>query len=161
MNILLIDDDLDCLQSLAGFLKIDKHSCRMFTVPEQALETYQQEKYDVVITDMIMPGMNGIKVLQRIRDINRDAKVIIITGYLDPDIIASALNSQAYAFFSKPLKVNDLLATLEKIDRENREHEKINIEHARLALEYARLKIYCEDLQSSVKEKTASEEGST
>ena len=161
MNVLLIDDDLDCMQGLAGFLKIDKHSCRMFTVPEQALEAYQQEKFDAVVTDMIMPGMNGIKVLQRIRAINPDAKVIIITGYIDPEIIASALNSRAYAFFSKPLKGNDLLAALEKIDRENREREKISIEHARLALEYVRLKIAYEDLQSSVKEKTTSEKVST
>ena len=140
MNILLIDDDPDNLRILASILEINKHSCHTFTEPYHALDAYRQGTFDVVITDLIMPGMNGIQVLQRVRSLKPDAKVVIITGHMVTDSIIAALNNRAYAFLNKPLKIDDLMATLEKIEQENLVVEKVRREHARLALEYSRLK---------------------
>jgi len=158
VNILLIEDDPSCLKSLVSALEIDGHVCHAFTKAEQALEAYQQAAFDVAITDMKMPGMNGIEVLQRIRGCNPDAKVVIITAYWDIDAVIAAMNNQACAFFCKPLKLADLMAVLEKIEQESQEQERVENEHARLALEYARLKIAYEDLQASLQEKTAGKE---
>jgi len=152
LNILLIDDDNDCLRSMASVLNLARHACDMFGSPEQALKAYRRKTYDVVITDMIMPGMNGLQVLRQIRSINPDARVIIVTGHVEAEIIVAALNSRAYAFLGKPLKIDDLMEILEQIEQENRDFEKARKEHARLAMEYARLKRAFEDLQALLKD---------
>ena len=74
MNILLIDDDPGCLKSLASVLEAARHTCRTFTVPEEALDAYRQEAFDAVITDLWMPVMNGIQVLQQIQSLDPDAE---------------------------------------------------------------------------------------
>ena len=147
MKILLIDDDETGMKRLASFLGMANHSCQTFAFPQQALEAYGRNAYDIVITDMLMPGINGLGVLQRVRSINPDAKVIIVTGHMDIEIIIAALNNRAYAFFGKPLKIEELMATLGRIEQENRNLEKARWEHARLVIEYIRLKRAFEDLQ--------------
>lgn len=147
MKILLLDDDIDCLDGLATALEPSGHMCDSFTVPEKALDAYQQNQYDVVITDMKMPGMNGIEVLKKIRSLNPEARVIIVTGYGDVETAIAAVNNKAYAFFGKPIDINDLMETLTKIESEISGQTKAKIEHARLAMEYARLKQAYEDLQ--------------
>lgn len=154
MNILLVDDDADCLDGLVTALEPAGYQCDIFTVPEKALEAYQQKQYDVVITDMKMPGLSGIEVLKKVRSINTEAKVIIATGYGDVETAIAALNNGAYAFFGKPIDLNDLMETLEKIEREPSGQKKAKIEHARLAMEYARLKQAYEDLLKLLKNKS-------
>lgn len=151
MNILLLDDDIDCLISLAAVLKDAGRRCDEFTVPEKAVEAYRQKQHDVVITDMKMPGMNGIQVLKKIRLLNPAARVIIVTGFGDVETAFAALNNGAYAFFGKPVDINDLMDTLEKIEGEINGQEKAKTDRARLALEYARLKQVYEELLGLLK----------
>jgi DNA-binding NtrC family response regulator len=146
MNILLIDDDADCLDGLATVLEPAGHNCNTYTVPEEALAAYQEERHHVVITDMKMPGLSGIDVLKIARSVNPEAKVIIATGYGDVETAIAACNNGAYAFFGKPINLNELMETLEKIEYELSGQRKVRIEHARLAMEYARLKQAYEDL---------------
>ncbi len=146
MNILLLDDEIDCLVSLAAVLKDAGSQCDEFTVPEKAVEAYRQKQYDVVITDMKMPGMNGIQVLKKIRSLNPAARVIIVTGFGDVETAIAAFNNGAYAFFGKPVDIDELMDTLEKIEGEISGQEKTKIDHARLALEYARLKQVYEEM---------------
>lgn len=152
MNILLVDDDADCLDGLVTVLEPAGHQCEIFTIPEKALEAYQQKQYDVIITDMKMPGLSGIEVLKKARSINSEAKVIIATGYGDVETAIAALNNGAYAFFGKPIDLNDLMDTLEKVEFEQRGQKRERIEHARLAMEYARLKQAYEDLLKLLKD---------
>ncbi len=154
MYILLVDDDADCLDGLVTVLEPTGHQCDTFTVPEDALEAYQQKQYDVVITDMKMPGLSGIEILKKVRSINTEARVIIATGYGDVETAIAALNNGAYAFFGKPIDLNDLMDTLEKIEGELKGQKKERIEHARLAMEYARLKQAYEDLLKLLKDKS-------
>jgi purine-binding chemotaxis protein CheW len=147
MKILLIDDDEVSLKRLASFLKMDRHCCSAFTAPQQAIEAYRQNDYDVVITDMIMPNMTGLEVLQRIRSLNPDAKVIIVTGQMDVGIIVAALNKRAYAYLFKPLKIQELMTTLKVIDRENRDTGDAERGGVRPAMEFGGLKRAFEEVQ--------------
>lgn len=151
MNILLIDDDADCLDGLATVLEPAGHNCNSYTVPEEALAAYQKDRHHVVITDMKMPGLSGIDVLKKTRSINPEVKVIIATGYGDVETAIAALNNGAYAFFGKPINLNELMDTLEKIECEFSGQRKAKIEHARLTMEYARLKQAYEDLLKLLK----------
>lgn len=154
MFILLIDDDADCLDGLVTVLEPAGHRCDAFTVPEKALEAYRQKQYDAVITDLKMPGLNGIDVLKEVRALNNGAKVIIATGYGDVETAIVALNNGACAFLGKPIDLNNLMDTLEKIESELGRQKKARIEHARLAMEYARLKQAYEDLLKLLKDKS-------
>ncbi len=99
MNILLIDDELDSFNSLVAAVEPAGNKCKKFNCPVQALETYRQHQdlYGVVITDMKMPGMNGIEFLKQARTLNPEARVIIITGYGDVETAITAVNNGAYA----------------------------------------------------------------
>lgn len=146
MNILLVDDDADCLERLVSVLEPVGHRCEMFTVPERALEAYQQKQYDLIITDMKMPGLSGTDVLKKARSINPEARVIIVTGYGDVETTVTLLNNGACAFFDKPVEMEGLMLTLEKIEHELSRQKEAKIEHAHLAMEYACLKQAYEDL---------------
>ena len=151
MNILLIDDDpgsLDCLQSA---LELYGYNCKAFTLPVEAVEEYQKNAYDVVITDMRMPLMNGIQVLKKIRSINGEAKVIIITAYGDVETAVSAVNNHACAFFGKPLNFVELIETLKKIEHEREDCKLTREEYDKLTSEHAKLKKAFEDLQKLIK----------
>lgn len=153
MNILLIDDDPDCLQSLAFLLKIEGHACQAFTAPEEALAAYRETGVDLVITDLRMPGINGIQVLQQVRSLNPDAKVVIFTAYWDEDVAIAAVNNRAHDFLGKPLNLEEILATIKRTEQENLEQKRIGGGHARLVMECAWLKRAYEKLQALLKEK--------
>lgn len=146
MRLLLIDDDADCLDGLTTVLEPAGYACSAFTAPEEVVEDFRQKQYDVVITDMKMPGMNGIQVLKTILSLSPNTRVIIVTGFGDAETAVAAVNNRAYAFFGKPIDISDLINTLERIEGEIREREKVRKDHARLALEYARLKRAYEEL---------------
>lgn len=116
MNILLVDDDVDCLDGLVAVFEPAGHQCDKFTVPEEAVEAFRKNPYDVVITDIKMPGINGIEVIKRIQLLNRKARVIVVTGYSDEETVVAAAKNRAYALFGKPINVNDLMETLFKIE---------------------------------------------
>lgn len=151
MNILLLDDDVSCLDGLVGALEPSGHHYEAFTVPEEAVKDYAKRSYDVVITDMRMPGMSGIEVLKKVLAIDEDAKVIIVTGYGDVDTAIAAVNNRAYAFFGKPLDISELMETLCKIEREGEEKRKRRLDQTCLSEELSRLRRAYEELQSLIK----------
>lgn len=150
MNILLLDDDLSCLEGLVSVLEPAGHICFPFNIPEKAVEAYAEGPYDVVITDMRMPGMNGIEVLCEILAIDQDAKVIIVTGYGDVDTAIAAVNNRAYAFFGKPLDVSDLMEILYKIEKETKKQHMEAVDQLRMSDELCRLKRAYVELRSLI-----------
>jgi len=118
MKILLIDDDLSFLEVMERSLRHVNYDCVSFQNPVDALAAYQAEQYDVVITDILMPQMDGIDVLRAVKGFNSEARVIMLTGYANMDTTQSALNQGAYAYFQKPFELTNILDTLRKIEKE-------------------------------------------
>ena len=129
------------------------YHCELFTVPEQAVAAYNPQKYDVIITDMKMPGLTGIQVLKIIKAHNPEAKVIIITGYGDVDTAIAAVNNGAYAFFGKPVNIAELIETLEKINEKTQEKWQEQAEIDQMKQEYTKLKQAYEELQVLLKKR--------
>ena len=151
MKIMLIDDDVSCTEGLSSALEPAGHTCRQFSDPVLAVEAYAKENFDVVITDMKMPGLNGIEVLKKIKALNKGARVIIVTGYGDVETAIAAVNNGAYAFFGKPVDICELIETLERIEDEIQGRLKLEVEYERLASEYCRLKRAYEEILNLVK----------
>jgi DNA-binding NtrC family response regulator len=115
MNILLIDDDAACLEGLAEILEPAGYQCALYDSPCSAVLAYG-EHYDVVITDLSMPSMNGIEVMQAILNKNQQAKVIIVTGHV-PHPVAAGEYKGAYACMDKPIHIEKLMKYLEDIEK--------------------------------------------
>ena len=80
----------------------------------EGLEIFKKEKPGIVITDIKMPGIDGLTVLQRMKDIDPTVEVIVITGHGDTDLTKQALDRNATAFINKPIKKETLDAALKK-----------------------------------------------
>ena len=116
---MLIDDDMGVLESLGESLSSRGFSIKPFKNPKNAIEAYRSDKFDVVITDLKLPGINGFEVLRAVRARNPEAYVIILSSFDDPDNLEKAMNNGAYKFYRKPLlDMEDFVDTLYKIEQQ-------------------------------------------
>lgn len=127
-KILVIDDEKPTLSMFRLFL--NAYGFTVFTAEngEEGLEVFQKEQPAIVITDIKMPGMDGLEVLKRIKELNPLAEVIIITGHGDLDLAIRALNMNATDFINKPIQKNALDQALRRAEErltlaENEEKE--------------------------------------
>jgi DNA-binding NtrC family response regulator len=113
MNIMLVDDDRESLESLSSALRLEGFRVRNFDTPTQALSEYNPYTIDIVITDYYLPGMTGIELLKEIHRRKTDAPVIIISGAPKKNTIERiSLKAGACAFFAKPLDIRHMIARL-------------------------------------------------
>ncbi len=117
MTILLVDDDIYSISALTNLLQYE-HTLRIASNGQDALKSFIENHYDVVVTDIRMPKMDGIELLKSIRVCNKDTYVIIITGHPTPENESNAEKFGAYALFSKPLDVGGFMEVLSKIEGE-------------------------------------------
>ena len=127
-KILVIDDEKPTLSMFRLFL--NAYGFTVFTAEngEDGLVVFQKEQPSIVITDIKMPGMDGLEVLKRIKEINPLAEVIIITGHGDLDLAIRALNMNATDFINKPIQKAALDQALRRAEErltmaENEERE--------------------------------------
>ena len=83
-EILLVDDNREGLIARKSLLQELGYIIRTATGGEEALELFARGKFDVVVTDFKMPNMDGIELIQRIRDIEPDARIILLSGFVEP-----------------------------------------------------------------------------
>ncbi len=150
MKLMIIDDEMPILESLKMALRPTGYECTVFQNSREAVEAYKREHYDVVITDYMMPEMNGIEVLKAIRESDPEALVIILTGYADIENAIAAVNHGAHAFFRKPLDFRDFMQTLRKIDEQLNGVKQKEIDRDAFISEYSKLKTAFESLQNVV-----------
>ena len=133
---MLIDDEPDILRVLSISLKADGYDVVSAQNGPEGIAAFEKEKPDIVITDIKMPGMDGIEVLKKIKDLNADTEVIIITGHGDIENAIEALKHGASDFISKPVRDEALAIAL------GRAREKFDIRQ--------QLKEYTTDLERKV-----------
>jgi DNA-binding NtrC family response regulator len=115
VNILLVDDEQDVRKSLAGFLSKLGHRVTGAANGLEGLREFHSQPFDLVITDIRMPGMDGLELLQRIKEIERSpVDMIIITGHGDMDNAVKALKYGAFDYLQKPVNVRELAITIER-----------------------------------------------
>jgi two-component system, NtrC family, sensor kinase len=103
-KILIIDDEPAIVRTLSMSLAADGHEVVQALGGQEGLDVFRKEKPDIVITDVKMPGMDGLDVLKKIKALNRDAEVIIITGHGGIDAAIDALKYGASDFLNKPIR---------------------------------------------------------
>ncbi|MDP6037366.1 MAG: response regulator [Candidatus Latescibacteria bacterium] len=115
MDILLVDDDDALRHTLGRFLTGRGHCVVMASEGDMALHLMQTSPPDLLLCDIQMPGMDGITLLQTVRQQFPNLPVILMTGARDIDFAIKALRGGATDFLKKPVQLQELQACLEKI----------------------------------------------
>jgi len=113
MNVLLVDDDSDCLETLLELMEALDHSCTVSEDPRDALEQFVSQTFDLVITDFRMPCMNGRELARKIRTLDPKPKIILLSGYYPVE--ESLPESPFAAFLEKPVDIHELKSILSSI----------------------------------------------
>lgn len=103
-TILVVDDEVGPRESLRAILK-PEYQVLVATEGEQALRVIEQKPVDVVLLDLRMPGLSGMRVMEKIKAVDPTIEVILITGYASYDTVLEALRLHAYDYLSKPFDV--------------------------------------------------------
>jgi len=103
-KVLVIDDEKPTLVMFR--LTLNAYGYTVFTAEngKEGLEVFERERPPLVLTDVKMPGMDGIEVLKRIKEIDPRTEVVVITGHGDMDLAIKALNLDATDFINKPIQ---------------------------------------------------------
>jgi len=117
LNILLVDDDHDSRNDVADFLRDLGHQVVECKDGQEAIETFVSGDFPMVLSDIKMPGMSGIELLQAISalPLAQQTDVVLFTGYGDMESAIAALRAGAYDYLLKPIKVEELAIVTEKI----------------------------------------------
>ena len=107
-RVLLVDDERSILDLVERFVRQLDVDVDCTESGEGALALMQCHFYQLFIVDLLMPGMNGIELLKRVKEDSTDSEVIILTGYGDMQSVVQALRGGAYDYFQKPIEDPDV-----------------------------------------------------
>lgn len=109
-KILIVDDDEGILLLLSATLERAGYDCASFESSPKALETFSSGIYPVVLSDIVMPEMDGLELLSRVKKISPDTQIILITGQATLEKAMSAIKEGAFGFLRKPFEPDELVA---------------------------------------------------
>ncbi|MBN2385360.1 response regulator [bacterium] len=115
LNIFIVDDDQDVAESLALVLEGRGHHVECAYSGEQALEIYSAKKFDITFLDVKLPGMNGVECFQKIRSVQADARVVMITGYSVESLLEQVRDEGAWDIMFKPLNIKKIIEMLGRL----------------------------------------------
>jgi DNA-binding response OmpR family regulator len=107
-RILVVDDELPVCRSVSSALAREGHDIETALSAEEALRKEGESAYDVIITDLMMPGLSGLDLLRAIKGRSPDTKVIMITGYPSIKSAVEATRLGAFDYIPKPFTPNEL-----------------------------------------------------
>lgn len=113
-RILIIDDDMDMCQLLAHFLQRKGFETDTAHTGNKGLAKFSESKFDVVLCDFRLGDMDGRKVLQKVKEINPDVVVIIITGYSDVKMAVEVMRFGAFDYITKPLIPEEVINVINR-----------------------------------------------
>lgn len=108
LKILVVDDEKVVAEVLGKLMEVDGHTVTVTLEAEKALEIYQKEKFDIVFTDISMPGMNGIDLTQKLLELDKNAKIAAVTGHLGTQEVEKILMAGAKTVLKKPFTKKDI-----------------------------------------------------
>lgn len=121
-NVLIIDDDITFNLMLKTFLEKNNFTVTQSPSGKEALKEIRNKVFDVILVDLRLPDYNGVDLLKKIKEINGNSLILLMTSYADIKTAVSAIKAGAYDYITKPLDPEELLDTLYK--RTNSEKRK-------------------------------------
>lgn len=126
-QILIVDDEEEICSLLAKRLLKENYYCVVATTPKEAIHHFYKNQFSLVICDVKMPEMDGLKLLEYLKAMEPDTMVILMTGYPDIDIAIKALRIGAQDFFVKPFDLESLVFNVKKALEKKELQEKLKM----------------------------------
>ena len=134
MRVLLVEDDPVTAKSVELMLKSTGMVVDTTDMGEDGLEIGKLYDYDIIILDLMLPDMDGLEVLRRLRDARVETPVLILSGLTESEMKVKGLGSGADDYLTKPFDKNELLARIQAIVRRSQGHAQSIIRTGRLAV---------------------------
>jgi len=112
---MVVDDELIVRESLSGWLKMDGYAVETAASAEDALDLLKKQRFNVMFLDNKMPGMDGLELLDRLKEEEPDMAVIMITAYGSIDGAIKAMKNGAYDYLLKPFDPNEIGLLIQKV----------------------------------------------
>ena len=128
MNIAIVDDEAIVQKRLQAALEKDGHSVKTYGSGEDFLRDLELGNFDLVFLDVVLPGLNGMEVLQQAKSRLPEAEVILITGHASIDAAIGAIKKGAFHYVAKPLKLEEI----RNLTRRALEHKRLLEENRQL-----------------------------
>jgi DNA-binding NtrC family response regulator len=117
-HILAVDDELDMLTLIKMIIEgYSKHQVTTTNTPMEVAELLRKEQFDLIITDLKMPGMDGMELLDLAKKYDEDVLVLMVTAFGSLESAEEAVRRGAFDYISKPFRKEQLLLTIDKAMR--------------------------------------------
>jgi two-component system, NtrC family, nitrogen regulation response regulator NtrX len=139
-NLLIVDDDANTLASLSRAFRLAGHEAVVCDNPARALELIKSEQFDLIFSDVVMPGIDGLKLLEQVRAAGVTTPVVMMSGQAHIEMAVKATRLGALDFLEKPLSTDKLLLTVQnalKLERLEREVKQLRHQVAPLSIVYS------------------------
>ena len=115
IRILVVDDELSIRESLSGWLQQDGYEVETAPGGPAALTKTQENHYDIMLLDVKMPEMDGLTLLKRLKELDPDTLIVMMTAHGDIHDAVEAMRLGAYDYLLKPFELEELSFTIEKL----------------------------------------------
>ncbi len=113
-RLLIVDDEVPQMKALCSTLELEGYVTTGFSSPKQALAALKPDSYELLLTDLMMPEMDGIELLAAAREIDPNLISIVMTGHATIDTAVSAMQSGAMDYIQKPFRLNAVIPVLRR-----------------------------------------------
>ncbi|MGD8867092.1 MAG: response regulator [Gemmatimonadales bacterium] len=121
LNVLFVDDEEDFVRTMAERMEMREVGSEVALDGEQALQMLEEDLPDVMVLDLRMPGIDGMEVLRRVKQLYPDLEVIIMTGHGSDEDEAEARRLGAFDYLRKPVDINQLMEVVRSAGRKGQE----------------------------------------
>ena len=115
-KILVVDDDRSICKLMGSILEMESYPFRVAASGEQARRAMDEERFDILVSDIYLGDDSGLHLLEHMKDVNADAEVVIMTAHGSVETAVHAVHNGAFDYISKPFVVDEMLAILHRIE---------------------------------------------
>ncbi len=150
-RLLIVDDEEAQMRALCNTLSAEGYLTHGSTSPEAALETLRRERFDLLLTDLMMPGIDGIELVAAAKGIDPDIVGIVMTGHGTIDTAVKAIQAGALDYIQKPFRLKVILPVLKR----GLEIRRLRAENTELRQAQATINRLNEELEQRVRDRTS------
>ncbi len=113
-RVLVVDDEENIREVLSNYLESMNYDVQTAEDGQDALNKYRKGEFDLIISDLLMPNVDGLELLKRVRDMDKDVIFLMITGYPSIETAVDAIKKGAYDYITKPFHMEDVKLRIER-----------------------------------------------
>src|SRR5690349_5808847 len=115
-KILVVDDDRSICKLMGSILEMESYPFRVAMTGEQARRAMDEEQFDILVSDIYLGDDSGLHLLDRMKTVNADAEVVIMTAHGSMETAVHAVHNGAFDYISKPFIIDEMLGILRRIE---------------------------------------------